>query len=95
MYQIKFSGRFKKSYKLCIKRGLDPELMSNALRSLAETGTVPSELLPHPLHGDYEGCMECHLQPDWLLVWEKHDNELYVMMVTTGSHSDIFGKKRR
>ena len=95
MYQIKFSGRFKKSYKLCIKRGLDPELMSNALRSLAETGTVPSELLPHSLHGNYEGCMECHLQPDWLLVWEKHDNELYVMMVTTGSHSDIFGKKRR
>lgn len=95
MYQIRFSGRFKKSYKLCIKRGLNPELMSNALRSLAETGTVSSELLPHPLHGDYEGCMECHLQPDWLLVWEKHDNELYVMMVTTGSHSDIFGKKRR
>ena len=95
MYQIKFSGRFKKSYKLCIKRGLNPELMSNALRSLAETGTVPYELLPHSLHGNYEGCMECHLQPDWLLVWEKHDNELYVMMVTTGSHSDIFGKKRR
>ena len=95
MYQIKFSGRFKKSYKLCIKRGLNPELMSNALRSLAETGTVPLEFLPHPLHGNYEGCMECHLQPDWLLVWEKHENELYVMMVTTGSHSDIFGKKRR
>ena len=55
MYQIKFSGRFKKSYKLCIKRGLNPELMSNALRSLAETGTVPSEFLHHPLHGNYEG----------------------------------------
>ena len=95
MYRISFSGRFKKSYKLCIKRGLNPDLMSKALRSLSETGTVPHELLPHPLHGEYEGCMECHLQPDWLLVWEKHDEELHIIMVTTGSHSDIFGKKRR
>ena len=47
------------------------------------------------IHGEYEGCMECHLQPDWLLVWEKHDEELQIIMVTTGSHSDIFGKKRR
>ena len=53
MYRISFSGRFKKSYKLCIKRGLNPDLMSKALRSLSETGTVPQELLPHPLHGEY------------------------------------------
>ena len=90
-----FPDALRRVTSLSIKRGLNPDLMSKALRSLSETGTVPQELLPHPLHGEYEGCMECHPQPDWLLVWEKHDEELHIIMVTTGSHSDIIGKKRR
>lgn len=95
MFELRFSGRFKKAYKLCVKRGLDPEIMSQALRFLSETGTVPQSYQPHPLHGDYEGCMECHLQSDWLLVWEKHDKELCVILISTGTHSDLFGKTKR
>ncbi len=94
-YTIKAKGSFKKAYKRCIKRGLDPEVMRKALEILSETGSLPPEYLPHRLHGDYQGCMECHLQPDWLLVWEQYDSELVLVMVTTGSHSDIFNKKRR
>lgn len=95
MYKISFSSRFKKSYKLCVKRGLDPEIMARAIKSLAETATVPKEFKPHQLTGDYKDCMECHLQPDWLLVWKKNQDVMEVLMVTTGTHSDIFGKKRR
>ena len=47
---------------------------------------------PHKLSGDYVGCWECHIKPDWLLVWEQNDTELVLLMTNTGTHSDIFGK---
>ena len=47
---------------------------------------------PHKLSGDYVGCWECHIKPDWLLVWEQNDTELVLHMTNTGTHSDIFGK---
>ena len=73
-----------------MKRGCDPELFRKALAILAETGNLPKEYKPHLLKGNYKGCMECHLAPDWLLVWKQNDNELVLLLVDIGSHSDIF-----
>lgn len=89
-YTIKYSTLFKKSFKKCMKRGLDPELFRTVLDILANTGKLPPKYKPHNLKGNYKGCMECHLSPDWLLVWKQNDKELILLLVDIGSHSDIF-----
>ena len=67
-------------------------LLREALKTLAETGTLPESYLPHKLTGDYRGHWECHLQPDWLLVWKKYKKTLTLTMTDTGTHSDLYGK---
>ena len=89
-YNIKFSSVFKKSYKLCLKRGYDKELFKRVIKILGETGTLPSEYKPHKLKGEYKGCWECHITPDWLLIWEQNNKELVLLLVDTGTHSDLF-----
>lgn len=91
-YKIQVKGSFKRSYKRCLKRGLDENIFVEAISILAETGTLPKKYNPHPLHGNYEGCMECHLQPNWLLIWKQNDTELILILVDTGTHSDLFKK---
>lgn len=89
-YEIKVKGSFKRSFKRCLKRGLDEKIFIEAVSILAETGTLPPKYRPHALSGKYEGCMECHLQPDWLLIWKQYDKELVLILVDMGSHSDLF-----
>lgn len=91
-YTIKRSGKFKKSFKLALKRGKDPQLLSDALNILAEKGSLPKEYLPHVLSGNYNGIWECHLEPDWLLLWQQYDDELILLLTDTGTHSDLFKK---
>ncbi len=95
MYTIKFTGVFKRQMKLCERRGYDMELLREAIRILSTEGKLPEKYLPHVLHGDRNGQWECHIQPNWLLVWEQHDQELILVMLNTGTHSDLFGKKYR
>lgn len=90
-YTVKYSTLFKKSYKKCIKRGCDESLFRKVISILAESGTLPKEYKPHSLKGNYKGCMECHILPDWLLVWQQNDNELILILTDTGTHSDLFG----
>lgn len=65
--------------------------MNKVLKELSDNGTLPPEYKPHKLSGKYQGNWECHIQPDWLLVWEQRDSELILILIETGSHSDIFG----
>ena len=92
-YKIIPSKRFEKDMKRCQKRGYNLQLIKDAILLLAETGTLPSEYMPHQLHGDRKGQWECHIQPDWLLIWEQRDQELILIMLNTGTHSDLFSKK--
>lgn len=94
-YTIKYSGLFKRSFKRCMRRGYDEQKFREVVTLLATDGTLPQKYNPHPLTGNYKGCMECHITPDWLLVWEQHDNELILLLVDTGTHADLFGKKRK
>ena len=82
---------FRKDTERCRKRGLDMELLKNAVRLLERDGKLPSSYRPHKLTGNYIGCWECHLKPDWLLIWEQNDTELILLFTGTGSHSDLFG----
>lgn len=58
---------------------------------LVESGSLPAKYKPHKLSGKYHGYWECHIQPNWLLVWEQNDNELRLILIDTGTHSDLFG----
>ena len=89
-YEIKVKNSFKRSFKKCLKRGFDENIFIEAVSILAETGWLPQKYHPHALHGKYEGCMECHLQPDWLLVWKQDNQALVLILVETGTHSDLF-----
>ena len=91
MYEIYFSNQFKRSYKKCLKRGCNKELFQEVVTLLAETGTLPSRYRPHKLTGDWLGFWECHIQPNWLLIWEQHEKELILILTDTGTHSDLFG----
>jgi mRNA interferase YafQ len=91
MYEIYFSNQFKRSYKKCLKRGCNKMLFEEVVTLLAETGTLPSRYRPHKLTGDWQGFWECHIQPNWLLIWEQHEKELILILTDTGTHSDLFG----
>lgn len=90
-YIIDTTRRFDKSLKKCIRRGLDMSKFKEVVNILADTGTLPHKYRPHKLSGQYSKAWECHIEPDWLLVWEQNDNELILLLIETGTHSDLFG----
>jgi mRNA interferase YafQ len=90
MYSIKYTNKFKKDVKRCQKRGLNLDLLRDAVDILATTGTLPLKYKAHSLSGNYTNRMECHIQPDWLLVWMQNDKELILLFTDTGTHSDLF-----
>ena len=89
-YTIIPSKRFMKDMKHCEKRGYNMQLIKDAIAQLAEKGTLPATYRPHKLSGQYAGMWECHLKPDWLLIWEQNDTELILLFTGTGTHSDLF-----
>lgn len=91
MYEIEYTNSFKRSFKKCLKRGLDSHVFETALRILVEKGSLPQNYKPHKLSGKYRGLWECHLQPDWLLIWSQDDDKLILQLIDTGTHSDLFG----
>lgn len=90
MYSVKYTKQFKRDYKLCKKRGLEMALLNKAISILAIEGCLPQEYRPHKLVGRYVGYWECHIQPDWLLIWQQYDEEFILHLTNTGSHSDLF-----
>ena len=91
IYAVKLTAQFKKDYRLAIKRGLNMQLLNDIITMLA-TGTVlPEKYKDHPLQGRWKGRRECHVLPNWLLVYQKTDTTLVLDLFRTGTHSDIFG----
>ena len=95
MYTIRYTGEFKRQMRLCKRRGYDMAQLHEVIRLLSVDGKLPDKYCPHVLHGNRQGQWECHVQPDWLLIWEQHDQELVLIMLNTGTHADVFGKKRK
>lgn len=90
MLTIKYQAAFKKDYKRIVKRGYDMRLLEKVIELLANQKPLPEKNRDHQLSGDYAGCRECHITPDWLLVYEVADEELILYLTRTGSHSDLF-----
>lgn len=89
-YEIERTSAFKKDFKQSLKRGCDPKLLEKAVVILANGETLPPEYKDHSLKGEYSGYRECHIQPDWLLVYKISDNVLVLTLYRTGTHSDLF-----
>lgn len=89
---IVWTTQFKKDYKLALKRSLDIELLDDIIRALSRGETLPEKNRDHALSGDWVGHRECHILPDWLLVYRIEDNVLVLTLIRTGTHSDLFGK---
>jgi len=88
MLKPSYTTQFKKDYKLQSKRHQDLELLDNIIKTLVKEEPLPVNNRDHPLHGDYKGYRECHIDPDWLLIYKiQHDN---IFFVRTGTHSDLF-----
>ena len=91
MYQVLITKTFRKDTERCRKRGYNMDLLKEAIRLLEQNGVLPANYRPHKLSGNYEGCWECHLKGDWLLIWEQNDSELTLLFTGTGTHADLFG----
>lgn len=89
-YGIRPSTRFQKDLKRIQKRGYDLGLLTNVIKKLAAGEELPPKNRDHALVGDYSGCRECHIAPDWLLVYEIDGDELLLYLTRTGTHSDLF-----
>lgn len=90
MYRVRPTGRFQKDLKLIKKRGYDISLITDVIKILAKGETLPEKYRDHTLSGEYSGCRECHIQPDWLLIYEIDGDALILYLTRTGSHSDLF-----
>ena len=90
MLTIKYQAAFKKDYKRIVKGGYDMRLLEKVIELLANQKPLPEKNRDHQLSGDYAGCRECHITPDWLLIYEVADEELILYLTRTGSHSDLF-----
>lgn len=90
MLKIKDSGQFKKDYRKCVKRGLQMDLLKAVVATLAIPDKLPEKNKDHNLTGDYIGFRECHIAPDWLLIY-RYEGE-YLELARTGTHSDLFKK---
>ncbi|MDR0873638.1 MAG: type II toxin-antitoxin system YafQ family toxin [Prevotellaceae bacterium] len=90
MYEIVYSKQFKKDYKLAIKRNLDISALNAIIIKLANGEALPAKNKDHYLKGNFLGFRECHILPDWLLVYRINENALELLLSRTGTHSDLF-----
>jgi mRNA interferase YafQ len=86
---VKFTSAYKRSYKLMKKRGLDLSLLDEVINDLRQGKTLQEKYRDHELKGKLKGFRECHIQPDWLLIYLIEDDILTLTLVDTGSHSDL------
>mgnify|MGYP004547780705 FL=1 len=93
-YDIEITSKFKSDYKKIRKQNKDINKLIEVLEVLANGEELPEKYKNHKLINDkfFKECWECHIQPDWLLVYKIQDNELVLLLFATGSHSDLFGK---
>lgn len=90
MLTIRYQSSFRKDYKKIVKRGYNTALLTQVISLLAEQKPLPEKYRDHALAGDYVGFRECHITPDWLLIYEIKEQELVLCLTRTGTHSNLF-----
>lgn len=90
MLDIQYEKSFKKNYKRMLKRGCNPQNLQDVLSFLVNQQPLPEKYRDHYLSGNYAGYRECHIEPDWLLIYKIFNDKLVLVLTRTGSHSDLF-----
>ena len=91
-YVVKLTTQFRKDYKLAGKRGMKMALLDEVIAALAMGQPLPEKNKDHVLTGNWLGYRECHILPDWLLIYRMEEDVLVLTLTRTGTHSDLFGK---
>lgn len=89
MLDVRYSAKFKRDFKTCVKRGYRMALLQQVVDALRVPASLPVKNKDHALGGDYSIWRECHIEPDWLLMYRRCGNELF--LYRTGTHADLFG----
>jgi len=89
-YTVRPTSRFQKDLKRIARRGYNTELLTAVIKKLANGEPLAQKHRDHALTGDYAGCRECHITPDWLLIYEISNDTLLLYLTRTGTHSDLF-----
>ena len=89
-YNIIPTTKFKKDLKKASKRNLKIEKLEKVIDIIANGEMLSEKYRDHELNGNYSGCRECHIEPDWLLIYEIHNDKLFLILTRTGTHSDLF-----
>ena len=89
-YEVRFTNQFKKDIKLAKKQGKNIDKLFSVVDILASGEALPAKYRDHDLSGDYRGCRECHIEPDWLLIYEIDNGLLILVLNRVGSHSELF-----
>jgi mRNA interferase YafQ len=90
MYALEPKTKFRRDVKKAHRRNWDLSLLAQATDLLIAEGSLPPHYKPHPLGGDYKGCMDAHIKPDWVLIYEVIEEEKVVVLHRTGTHQDVF-----
>lgn len=91
MLSLKTTSKFRKDYKRIKRRGYQLILLEEVIQTLLEGASLDPKHLDHPLTGNYTGFRECHIEPDWLLIYKIEAGQLLLIASRTGTHSDLFG----
>ena len=89
-YEVQFTNQFKRDLKLAKKQNKNLDKLFEVIDVLANGGTLDEKYRDHDLSGNYKGTRECHIEPDWLLVYKVYRDTLILKLIRTGSHSDLF-----
>jgi mRNA interferase YafQ len=89
-YTVKPTTKFQKDLKRAEKRGYNLSLLSEVIKIIANGEELPAKYEDHNLSGNYARCRECHITPDWLLIYELAESDLILYLIRTGTHSDLF-----
>ena len=91
-YQLEYGTKFVRDLKLAKKRGLNLDDLRVITNTLQEGKSLPEKCKDHALKGNYKGFRECHINPDWLLIYKRKETIKIISLYRTGTHSDLFKK---
>jgi len=95
IYELQITNQFKKSVDLSYTRSFDLQLLFDVIELLAQDKPLPEKNCAHKLKGQYINVWECHIKPDWLLMWQEDKGNLILLLLNTATHSDFMGKRKK
>ena len=95
IFELQITNQFKKSIDLSYARNFDLNLLIEIITLLVQNKPLPAKNHAHQLKGQYVGIWECHIKPDWLLLWQEDKEKLILLLLNTATHSDFIGKSKK